>query len=407
MLLAAACLLGIGIWFFSISKNAPPQESVPVTSIEGWVYTPIYAEWINEFDSKHPEYHIEVRTFRSPEQLYDELNAALSANAAPQFAEVSGLYGIPQLAESGMLLELNQHFSEELWEQLHPALVSSFAYEDRQWAMPIGGEIPVVYYNLNLLELAGIEEAAITDSAGMLQAASKLTMSPRGNASNEKWGLAADKDVPWYLINWAYANTGSHLAAASWENSIQLWHELVFGEQQVMKQLQHHLAASDFVNGQVAMLISSSGKLPMLSQYIGGKFSFDWQLLPLLGDSRQAEYTANARGMVLIPSQPEKEEAAQQLLAFMLDPKVQADMLQSGGQIPAHEAFSSQLEDGRLTPMAEKLLSVRDRLRHLSPDGSQLMLWQQLMDISEQVELNEEIDIKQLVRNLLQELPAE
>lgn len=400
ILMLIVIILGIGLWNMSDSSNVIPQESIPVTSIEGWVSSSAYVEAIKQFESKHPEYHIEVRVFRSPEQLYDELSAAISANAAPQFAEVGGLYGIPQLAESGMLLELDQHFSEELWTQLHPALVTAFKYEGKIWALPLGGEIPFVYYNQNMFELAGLLESAVTDTSGMMQAASQLTFPPRASQSSEKWGLSIDKDVPWYLINWAYSSVEKELSA-KWRVSFELWHEFVFGDKMVMKQLQHHLAASHFINGQAAMFISSSGKLPMLTQYIGGKFSFDGQPLPLLGDPPQAGYVTHARGMVLLPSQPEKVKAAEQLLAFMIDPELQASVLLPAGQLPANEAFITYVDPNADNSMMDALLSVRNELLALSPSPVQLKRWQQLMEISEQIELAEDADLSALVEQVL------
>lgn len=401
----AALLIGLGVWLVPYSKNVAEQESAPVTSIECWIYSKPLMEWIEQFQERNPQYHVETRLFRSSEQLYEELSAAISANVAPQLAEVGGLYGIPQLAESGMLVNLDERIAPEFWHELHPAFVLPFVYNQVHWALPLGGEVPVLYYNKNMFELAAMNESFITDPSRMLQAAAILTNDSKGSGNIENWGLAIDRDVPWYLTNWANSAHGSD-GASRWAYTFRYWHELVFGQQQVMKQLQHHMAASDFINGKVGLFASSSNKMPLLTQYIGGKFTFDLLPLPLFGAAnRDPHYLPRANGFVVLQSDADKEQVSLRLLEFMISLEVQKQLLLQSGKLPVLNAAADQMAEDNPSPEWETILQMRNQLVEFAPDGQESGRWQQLISITEQLELIHDIELDPLVDELLSSKP--
>ena len=70
-------LSGRMLWTLKQPEREPKKTPVPLT-IESWIYTGQLNDYMRSFEALHPQYHIEVRTFRSQAQLFEELSAAIS-----------------------------------------------------------------------------------------------------------------------------------------------------------------------------------------------------------------------------------------------------------------------------------------------------------------------------------------
>jgi len=398
---SAAVILLVIISSLMHNPNRVIDQEVKVeSSIECWVYTKELAEYMKDFEKQNPQYNVEVRGFSSAEQLYEELSAAISANAAPNLAEINGIYGVAQLADSGMLISLKDHLAPDVWQKLHPAFVSQFTYKDTYWALPIGGEIPVVYYNANLAKHANLNlYTGLEDKAYFMNGAQKLTLDVDKDGEPDIWGLGIDSKTPWFFTNWVNRHNLIDDRDKAWLAPLQLWQQLVF-DYRVMKPLHHQLALSDFINGNVGFLISSSSRTLLLDRYIGGKFSYNVLSFPMF---EGGQIIPNASGFALIHSSPDKMQLATRLMEYVIDLEHQKSMLQHTGLIPARtEAIDLLIYNENTSSKEQAILEMQNQFMRITPNRSDYDRWEKLKEIIEKLESRAGLELEPFVIELIE-----
>ncbi|WP_409341810.1 extracellular solute-binding protein [Paenibacillus sp. MBLB4367] len=329
-------------------QSAGSSESIAI-----WVHSEGLADLLGDYQSEHPELELDIRTFRSGIQLYEELTAAISTRTTPQIAELDSLYGVAQLAETGALLPADGETEADatLASRMPAAFTAPFRYKEKDWAVPFGGGIPVLYANMNMLRTAGIEtKAAFGDWEDALKAGEAMTKDVNGDGATDYWGLAVDRDQPWYFQSLLTDSGGKLDGQQGYDSAFALWKRFAYGSR-VMKPLQHQLAASDFINGKAGLFISGSDRITMLEKYIGGKFVFEIAPLPRLA---QTAILPEIRAFALIRSTPEKEQAALRCIRYALSDQVQLRLLRQLGLLPARWDIADKL-------MKEEQLTERER----------------------------------------------
>ncbi|TCZ74621.1 extracellular solute-binding protein [Paenibacillus albiflavus] len=400
VLSGAAVILLVIISSLMHNPNRVIDQEVKVeSSIECWVYTKELAEYMKDFEKQNPQYNVEVRGFSSAEQLYEELSAAISANAAPNLAEINGIYGVAQLADSGMLISLKDHLAPDVWQKLHPAFVSQFTYKEAYWALPIGGEIPVVYYNANLAKHANLDlNQRLGDLAQLKYTAEKLTIDVNKDGEPDIWGLGVDSKTPWFFMNWVNRHNLLDDRNEAWLVPLHLWQQLVF-DYRVMKPLHHQLALSDFINGNVGLFISSSSRTLLLDRYIGGKFSYNVLSFPIF---EGGQIIPNASGLALIHSSSEKMQSATRLMEYVIDLKQQKSMLQHTGLIPAStEAIDLLISNEDTSSKEQAILEMQKQFMRITPNRSDYDRWEKLKEIIEKLESQAGLELEPLMNELV------
>lgn len=369
-LLAGAFIWNMANRPLSSGTEDKPQDTV---TLSVWVFSKGWDAPLSEFQRNNPQITIDLRTFRAAEQLYKELLASISANAAPQLAEIQSFYGVPELASTGVVSAFDvQKLPGNA--QLLPAFIEPFRYQEKLWALPIGGSVPLLYYRDEVLSRAGLSSTGFRDWFDVEKAAA-LPVKEGLPSSQERWRLAIDKELPWYAENIGGGSVS--------ERSLDLWRRWVHAIR-IMPPISHLMAVSDFINGKVGVLASSSDKLPMIEQYIGGKFQFDLTRFPT---SDLTGILPAANGLVLMHTLPAKEKAAQSFVEFMMDSTAQSFIWTHMGYIPAKTDVAARLAEDTATSVRQK--EILDAVRSLSvrkPSENGYDRWLQATEKLEQME---------------------
>ncbi|MBW7459618.1 extracellular solute-binding protein, partial [Paenibacillus sepulcri] len=285
---------------------------------------------LTEFQSRHPGINIEVRVFRSEEQLHEELLAAISAHMPPHMAEISSSSGIAGLAATGELAAFDDQLSKDEKGAIDPGFTGTFEVGGQLWAMPYGAVVPLLYYNENLLGFSGISSGVKSLTWDeMVKMGLKMTRDVDDDGVTDIWGLVADQDSPWYLRS-AVDSGGSGSADAA-GHAFRLWHDLVYSYR-LMPPLKHHMALSDFIDGTAGMLLAPSDSRTMLEQYIGGTFGFG--VLPFPQIQGSSPTPAQVSGFVMLKSNPDTEHIVRQIVSYLLEPDIQKRLLNETAKIP-------------------------------------------------------------------------
>ncbi|GIP34163.1 extracellular solute-binding protein [Paenibacillus sp. J2TS4] len=389
--------VGAGFYWFRHANSSPlvKREITHPVTIEAWVYTKALASSFAEFDRENDEVEVETRVFRSYEQLYDELTAAISAHHVPQVVELSSFYGIAQLAETGDLLPLDEHLPARLWDSLHPDLTAYFQYRSSSWAMPYGASIPVLFYNQDLLRYSGVNDGS---DGAQLNGWNELIQAARQVAASEYWGLVVDDEAPWYFQNWLLSNGEDKVTPGKAAKVLALWQRLV-EEERMMPPLQQQLAASDFIDGRAGLFLSSSDKRAMLEKYIGGKFSFGMMAIP-----DASRFIPKVNGLAVLRSSEDKEEKALAALAYMNQTMTQERIAEATSQFPARRE-----DDGSPTRVTgfdalegarNPLLSLENRFNPVTPSIKDKERWKEMETLIEEIELSREVSADDLIKSM-------
>ncbi|KIL41644.1 hypothetical protein SD70_05860 [Gordoniibacillus kamchatkensis] len=348
--------------------QAPAPDSA---SLSLWVYSKGWDDIVHSFGQKHPNIDVNVRTFRSYEQLYTELLAAISANAAPQLAEIHSFYGIAGLMATGAMTPAGD-LEAAGDAPFVPAFTAAFRIGNKNWAMPLGGSLPLLYYREEPVKRAGGSSPAFGTWDEVM-----------GGVSGK---LAMDKEVPWFFASLGYAPNGDPAsAAASRSRTFELWRNLVHGSGR-MKPLQHDTAASDFINGKAGMFIGSSEKLPVIERYIGGKFQFELEQLPVW---EQTSVMPGVHGLAVTKSDGSRLKATQTFLSYMAEPDTQSALWSAFGLIPSRADVIRKLEEEPGTDERRKrILEAVPQFVARNPDYDDFRKWKQTERKLEQLELN-------------------
>jgi multiple sugar transport system substrate-binding protein len=349
---AVSLFAGAIIWNIANRPLSSGAENKPqdMVSLSVWVFSKGWDAPLSEFQTKYPQITIDLRTFRSAEQLYKELLASISANAAPQLAEIQSFYGIPELALTGVVSAFNeQELSANA--QLLPPFVEPFRYQGKLWALPIGGSVPLLYYRDEVLSRAGLSSTGFRNWLDVEKAAA-LPVKEGLPLTQERWRLTIDKELPWYAENIG----GDPVSGRTFD----LWRRWV-NTVRIMPPISHLMAVSDFINGKVGVLASSSDKLTMIEQYIGGKFQFDLTRFPT---SDLTGILPAVNGFVLMQSQHAKEKAAHSFVEFMVDNTAQTFIWTHMGYIPAKTDVVERLAEETTTSARQR--TILDAVRSLS-----------------------------------------
>lgn len=350
--------------------NVQPQDTV---TLSVWVFSRGWDTLLAEFQKQYPQINIDVRTFRSAEQLYNELLPSISANVAPQLAEIGSFYGIAPLAATGSIIPVGDQ--QPGAAQLSAAFEESFRYEGKLWALPVGGSIPLLYYREELLSRAELPPNGFC-SWNDVEKAAALPVKEGLASPGDRWRLAIDNELPWYA-----QNIGGGMAS---EHAFDLWERWVHTVG-IVEPLSHRMAVSDFINGKVGVLLSSSSKLPVIERYIGGKFQFGIMRLP---ESDSVGIVPAVNGLVQIHSVPAKETAAQRLIGFMMDNTAQSLVWTHMGYIPAKTDVVMQLAE--LSAASGRQWTILDSIRSLSGRKPAADDYDQWMRVTEKLELLEQ-----------------
>lgn len=392
-------LIGCIVLYMILTSNQNPSADHGTghkSSISVWIYSDALASYFHDFQQKNPGVNIQLRVFRSSTQLYDELLTAISANNTPQLAEIRSFYGLAQLADTGALVPFGDSQNPG-WDTMVPAFVSVFEYASKRWAVPVGGSVPVIYYNQNLFRLADAQEE-MTDWDAVVRAGRKLTKDTDNDGKTDIWGLVADPNMAWYHQNMAYDYSKNKMTWEKISRSYRYWHEIL-AVNKSMPPLEHQMAASQFIYGKSGMFLSSSSKRTTLEKYIGGKYAFG--AIPFPGIGGQQEIIPDVSGLALLDGDHNQLVLAWKVIEYMLSDEVQSTLWRESALIPVQLDVVQQLRSNQNLQVREQfMLQMVDRLAVIQAQPTDTAIWMQHNEMQEWLEQSPNLSLEQLFDKL-------
>jgi sn-glycerol 3-phosphate transport system substrate-binding protein len=288
---------------------------------------------------------------------YDEglqkILAQLAAGDSPDIAQLEVAL-VARVAESGQLLDLAPRLQGEnsaLYEDLWPVFREQIEREDGAiYALPFNNSNPVLYYNPELLEEAGVEPPKTY--AEFPEIARRI---------NEATGASAVafEAFPWVLEGTVWSNGGEviedgalALNQPNAAEAVQTWTEMIQeNTATVVRSLDE--AQQNFATGNLAMMFGSVATYFFLEEGV----DFDFGVAPLPYFDEPVVPVGGAALVIFNGIPEERQEAAWDFLTWLTEPEQQFDWVrmtnyvpvrQSATELPAFQEYLSEHPDRRV-----------------------------------------------------------
>jgi len=381
----------------SSQRSSSERETGESRSLSVWIYSEELAGAFARYEEEHPGVNVNLRVFRSWRTLYEELLTAVSANAAPQIAEIGSTYGVMQLVSRGAMLPADERIDRKLWERISEPFAAAFSNQGIAWAVPLGGSVPVIYDNRNLFNAAQQSET-LRDWPAIAAAGKALTKDIDQDGLPDIWGLVADANMAWHHMNMAYDPSLGGRSEERIYESFERWREYL-NEDRITPPLQHPLAMSQFIYGKAGMLLGTSRKRPTLEKYIGGKFEFG--IVPLPGEPGQADLLPEISGLAVLAPGAGNENLAWECVGYMLEESVQARLMRDASLVPARGDVADRLlRSGELTERENAIMRLKDRFAVKYPTVDDEGVWNKYTGDQEWLESSPAVSSEALGKRL-------
>ncbi len=326
------------------------------------------------------------------DDMVNKVMAGIAANSLPDVAQLGQRHGVSQMYDSGKLLAVEDKLPQELLNDILPGFWKRFTYKGKKVILPFQNSMPVLYYNADLFEQAGVTE--IPTTFDQVVSTAKTIVDATG-----VYGFTTAEDSPWYINALVY-NAGSDLvtddnkAVANNDavRSIFAAYQQMATVDMSMAPNQHATAKEDFANGRVAMLMTSCASYANLTELVDGKFELKVAQFPSI---TTMDIPMGGNGLGLFASTPEKEDWAVEFVEFMLEPERVAQSTLNTGYIPvtnaaiATDTYKTYLEDPNRQVIHDQLQYLGGRA--VNPADS--LVWSEVLGLIDTVEADPDADI--------------
>lgn len=277
-------LLALFICLSLAANGAQEKEQTDPVKVTFWYSfggnnRKVTEELVAKYNASQDKYRIEASFQGDYFESLGKFRTAVASKNAPTVIQIIGEV-LPQIYENGIVENLQPYmeadpemdYSDFIYGLTQEGALKTFGKEAYTFAIPFNRSTPIMYVNQNLLDKAGIE--APTTWEELREAARKLTV--KEGKETKVYGFEVPIDW-WFwiaLVNQAggtittedgkHENFSRHGAEA-----LQFWKDMV--DEGIMKRPPGkdynawETANTDFINGQVAMIITSTAYLNYLS----------------------------------------------------------------------------------------------------------------------------------------------
>ncbi|WP_164891956.1 extracellular solute-binding protein [Mesorhizobium sp. M5C.F.Ca.IN.020.32.2.1] len=318
-----------------ISPTATFAESIEVLAVRTFV--PDSA--LKSFEAAYPD----IKVKKLPDaQDYDDLTERLLRNdVTGDLPDVifQGYNRAKMTYSRGLVALLDPYLSGDAeWarESYVPTSDALCHFNDQSYGLPYVISVPVVYYNLDLMEEAGLDTEHLPTTWEGITGAAAMISARHGGAVGAIFDYLASG-------NWTYtalinsqggrmlSDDDAKIAFNGAEGLRGLNVLKMFGEAGQID-MDRSQAFQAFSSGSVGLLVSSSGFLTNLTKQ--ANFDFRVAPFPLEADGK---LPAGGSCIMMTSKDPEKQKAAWTFMKFMSEVEMQRVMFDTTGYVPGNK----------------------------------------------------------------------
>lgn len=299
-------------------------------------------EIVDEFNASQDRIYVNALNQGSYTEAGTKLQAALSAGEAPVIAQMEiGNLGL--FADAGQLVNLQTYVDadpEVNFDDFLPGLLDASYYNDELIALPHSRSLPVLYYNKDRFEEAGLDKETPPDTWDELkEVAAELS-------GDGVYGYSCPLDQWYYMALVMNAGgqtynddyTGIGFDTVGGTDALYLWKEMIDAGSMHIPSGQDYNSSeacrNAFAAGTAAMIMQSSAQLKGLEKTC--EFEVGVGAIPM---STTRAYPAGGSNLMMFKGHSEEEEAAGwEFLKFMTNTDSAIKWANGTGYLPTRQS---------------------------------------------------------------------
>lgn len=294
----------------------------------------------------------------------DAINKLKSAQIGNMGADLVQIYDIGTrfMIDSGWVIPMQELINADGWDasQIEPNIAAYYTVNNELYSMPFNSSTPLLYYNKDMFEKAGITK--VPESLGEIADVAEDLMQ-RGGAgepiSLSIYGWFFEQFTCKQGLNYVNNGNGREAGATAVEfdqngaavNILKAWKELYDKGYAPNVGRGGDAGLADFSSGKSAMTLGSTASLKQILEDVNGKFEVGTAYFPKVNSGDLGGVSIGGASLWALNNEDEaKKAAAWEFVKFLVSPESQAYWNAQTGYFPvtvaAHEepVFKENLE---------------------------------------------------------------
>lgn len=372
---------------------------------------------VQKFNDEN-EYGITVKAQYQGE-YDDSLNKLKSAQIGNMGADLVQVYEIGSrfMIESGWITPMQEMIDADNYDvsQIEPNLAAYYTIDDQLYSMPFNSSTPIMYYNKEMFEKAGITE--IPDSLEGIEAIGDKLLNEGGAGQVMSLGIYG-----WFFEQFIgkqgleYANNGNGRTEAATavafdengaaENILTAWKSLYDKGYAPNVGKGGDAGLADFSAGKSAITLGSTASLKQILQDVNGKFEVGTAYFPKVKSTDEGGVSIGGASLwALNNNDPKKTRATWEFVKFLIFPESQAYWNAQTGYFPVTTAAQEEPVFKENVEKYPQFQTAIDQLHDSSPEyvGALLSVFPEARaTVESEIEnlLNGNADVEKTVKNM-------
>ena len=278
----------------------------------------------------------------------DAINKLKSAQIGSMGADLVQIYDIGTrfMIDSGWVIPMQDLIDKDQWDltQVEPNIAAYYTVDNKLYSMPFNSSTPILYYNKDMFEKAGITE--IPDSLpGIAKIGDDLTT--KGGAgeviSLGIYGWFFEQFTCKQQANYADNGNGREAAATAVDfdkngagvKTLTAWKELSDKGYAPNVGRGGDAGLADFSAGKSAMTLGSTASLKQILNDVNGKFEVGTAYFPKVSENDKGGVSIGGGSLWALNNEdPAKQQAVWEFVKFLVSPESQAYWNSQTGYFP-------------------------------------------------------------------------
>nr|WP_317349704.1 ABC transporter substrate-binding protein [uncultured Blautia sp.] len=353
----------------------------------------------------------------------DSLNKLKSAQIGNMGADLVQVYeiGTRFMIDSGWIVPIQDMIDGDSYDvsQIEPNLAAYYTIDNELYSMPFNSSTPILYYNKDMFEKAGISE--VPDSLEGIGEIGQQLLDKGGAGEAMSMGIYG-----WFfeqLISkqgLEYANNGNGREEAATavafdengaaKNILTAWKELNDKGFAPIVGKGGDAGLADFSAGKSAITLGSTASLKQILQDVDGKFEVGTAYFPKVTSSDEGGVSIGGASLWALDNQdPKKLRATWEFIKFLISPESQAYWNAQTGYFPVTVAAQDEDTFKQNVEAYPQFQTAIDQLHDSAPEyaGALLSVFPEARAIVEsEIEnlLNGNEDVDAAVKNMTESI---
>lgn len=286
----------------------------------------------------------------------DSLNKLKSAQIGNMGADLVQVYeiGTRFMIDSGWIIPMQEMVDADGYDvsQIEPNLAAYYTIDDKLYSMPFNSSTPIMYYNKDMFDKAGITE--IPESLEGIEAIGDKLLNEGGAGevmSMSIYGWFFEQLIGKQGLEYANNGNGRTDAATAVafdengaaENILTAWKSLNDKGYAPVVGKGGDAGLADFSAGKSAITLGSTASLKQILQDVNGKFEVGTAYFPKIKDSDEGGVSIGGASLWALNNEdPKKLRATWEFVKFLISPESQAYWNTQTGYFPVTTAAQEE-----------------------------------------------------------------